>query len=97
MYSAVCGTLQQITCRSDYSLARSKHETCGSELAREEAGTSVYISEGGSIAFASKVERHPGAPTGFVFTARQRGVEDGAGLPTGQHTLESSWLIGTTT
>ena len=44
----------------DAALSRSKHMNCGSELAREEAGTLAHISEGRSIAFASKVERHPG-------------------------------------
>ena len=54
---------------------------CGSELAREEAGTSACISDGSNIAFASKVERHPGRPTGPVFAARQRRVRATGGLP----------------
>ena len=41
-------------------------------LAREEAGTSAYISERRNIAFASKL-----APTGPVFAPRQRVVWTG--------------------
>ena len=47
----------------DPALSRSKHRTCGSEFAREEAGTLGHISEGRKIALANKVERHPGRPT----------------------------------
>ena len=50
-------------------------------LAREEAGTSACIPEGRNIAFASKVERHPGRPTGPMFAARQRGVRTTWALP----------------
>jgi len=43
----------------------SKHMNCGSELAREEAGTLAHIFEGRNVAFASKVERHPGRSHGI--------------------------------
>jgi hypothetical protein len=54
--------MEEIHRRPDAALSRSKHGPCGSELAREKAGTSAESSWGKNEGFASKVERHPGHP-----------------------------------